>query len=371
MKQNSQATRMREYINSVVPDAHGHQQKVIAHFVTALMAVQSCRQATLAREGENFEAASKRLSRYLHNERIEEDETARCPARCFVAMLPPSGRQPLRLTLDWTSEGEQHLLVASVRFGRRAVPLYWHGFETTDLKARLGEYERVFVRELFTEVLEKMARRLFMFTADRGFADVDLMDLLNELGLSFIIRTKLSHKVLVAEQWVKIANLPWPKKQQRRTWGQLWYCESNPRRVHFCQARTKDKEGNWHIWNLVSNRPLSAKKMSAEYGCRFSGEEGFRDGKRLLGFAEARISSIAAWQRMFLLVAIALLLLARLGCGLLQHEKKDEWLRQIRSRRTTRSEVSLVYAVIEILKKEPELWEILNKELKINLNAKL
>lgn len=369
MKQEPQTTRIREYINRVLPDAHGHQQKAIGLFVEAITFVQSCRQASLARHFDNFESYSKRLSRLIHNQRIDEQESARSHARHFVEMLPLN--PPLRLSLDWTSEGDQHLLVASVRFSRRAVPLYWRAYQTTDLKERMSGYERNFLRELFEEVLFSIERRRFIFTADRGFADVDLMDLLDLLGVSYIIRVKRSHKVLIGGEWVRIGSLNWQKNQRRRSWGKVWYCESNPKRVHFCQSRQKNKKGEWGVWNLISNRPISAKKMSREYGCRFGCEEGFRDAKSMLGFREARISCIKAWQRMFLIVAIALLMLAKLGCSFLKHERREEWLRKIRSRRKKRSELSLIRSVVELLEKETEFWTLLNIQIKLNLSARL
>jgi hypothetical protein len=71
MKQCSRTTRLREYISLVLPEAHGHQQKAVSDFVRALIIVQTCRQAAPARFFDNFEAASKRLSRLLHNARLE------------------------------------------------------------------------------------------------------------------------------------------------------------------------------------------------------------------------------------------------------------------------------------------------------------
>ena len=68
MNQNSLATRLGEYISLILPDAHGHQQKAICDFVFALLSVRTCCQAELARFFENFEAASKRLFRLLHDE---------------------------------------------------------------------------------------------------------------------------------------------------------------------------------------------------------------------------------------------------------------------------------------------------------------
>jgi uncharacterized protein (DUF1778 family) len=112
MTQHSLTTRLGEYISLVLPDAHGHQQKAITDFVMAIVMVQSCCQATLARFFDNFEAASKRLFRLLHNTRLDTEELARSHAAALMRRLPAEGC--LRLALDWTTEDAQHLLVASL-----------------------------------------------------------------------------------------------------------------------------------------------------------------------------------------------------------------------------------------------------------------
>src|SRR2546421_582676 len=122
MNQSSCPTRLREYINAMLPDAHGHQRKTIFDFVTALIAVQSCCQAKLARFFGQQEAALKRLARFLRNERLDVAQLALASARLMVAQLPLSG--PVRVAIDWTIEGEQHLLVASLMVGGRAVALW-------------------------------------------------------------------------------------------------------------------------------------------------------------------------------------------------------------------------------------------------------
>src|SRR5918911_1859698 len=174
------------------------------------------------------------------------------------------------------------------------------------------------VRLLFEKVLGGVARRRFILTADRWFADVDLLDLLNDLGVSYVIRTKSNYKVLVAGGWCRLDSLKWRGNQRRRAWGRVWYTETDPRRVYLAQSRVRDEKGHWEVWHLLSNRPLSALRMAREYARRFACEEGFRDGKRLLGFVQARVACIKAWSRMFLLVAVALALLTQLGCALVQ-----------------------------------------------------
>ena len=367
MTQHSLTTRLGEYISLILPDAHGHQQKAICDFVLALLSVRTCCQASLARFFDNFEAASKRLSRLIHNARLETEELARSHARALIARLPAEGG--VRLALDWTIEDSQHLLVASLRVGRRGVPLYWRAYRDTDLKARMSLYEREFVRALFLDVLSNVAGRRLILTADRWFADVDLLDLLNELGISYVIRTKSNYKVEVEGRWQRLDALKWRTNQRRRAWGRVWYVEGDPRHVFLVQARSRDKQGKWGIWHLLSNRNLSAHGMAQEYARRFTCEEGFRDAKRLLGFAEARISCMKAWTRMFTLVAIAIAVLTKLGGALVSHAGCNTWLRQVRSRRTTRSELSIVRSVVELLRRDESLWLLLDHERKLDLES--
>lgn len=369
MTQHSLTTRLGEYISLVLPDAHGHQQKAVTDFVLAVVMVQSCCQARLARFFGNFESASKRLSRLIHNPRLATDELALAHARALVARLPPQGG--VRLALDWTVEDRQHLLVASLNIGRRAIPLYWRAYEDADLKARMSQYEREFVRALFDDVLCNVARRRFVVTADRWFADVNLLDLLNDLGVAYVIRTKSNYHVRVEGRWRRLDALRWRTNQRRRAWGRVWYVEGDPRHVFLVQARARDRHGRWGIWHLLSNRNLSAAGMAHEYARRFTCEEGFRDAKRLLGFADARIRDLAAWVRMFTLVAIALAVLTNIGSALADHARCERWLRQVRSRRRARSELSMVKSVVELLIRDESLWQLLEHQSKLNLEAVL
>ncbi|MBA2732685.1 MAG: transposase [Acidobacteria bacterium] len=370
MNQSSRPTRLREYINAMLPDAHGHQKNAIFDFVSALLAMQTCCQAELARFFGNQEAALKRLARFLRNERMEVQELALSTARALIAQLPLVG--PVRLAIDWTIEGEQHLLVASLMVGRRGVPMFWRAYQESELKDRRSGYEREFVRTLVTEVLCEVSVRRQIVTADRAFADVEFFDLLNDLGVSFVIRSKGSVKVCCEGGWRKLSTLRLKGNTRRRSLGRLFYCESDPRRQYVAQCRARDQQGRWGIWHLVSNRPLSPHVMMREYARRFGCEEGFRDAKWMLGFSQARIKCLKAWTRMFTLVALALIVLVGVGCRLLaDRERLQEQLRRITSRRKARAELSLVRVVAELLKREISLWELVNHDAKLNLEASL
>jgi hypothetical protein len=110
----------------------------------------------------------------------------------------------------------QHLLVASLNVGRRGVPLYWRAYTLAELKLkkRMSFYEREFVHALFADVLCGVESRRFVLTADRWFADACLLDLLGELGVSYVIRTKSNYHVRVESQWRRLDSL----KEYARHW---------------------------------------------------------------------------------------------------------------------------------------------------------
>jgi hypothetical protein len=102
-------------------------------------------------------------------------------------------------------------------------------------------------------------------------------------------------------------------------------------------------------------------------------EEGFRDAKWYLGFAESRVTEIDAWSRLFALFAIALLVLTTLGIALLIRggPGANQFLRRVASRRSGRCELSLVSAMIALVQKDRSLFAALSPQTKLNLEATL
>src|SRR6266478_1330293 len=203
--QYSSPTRLRDYIAFLLPWAHGHQLKAIGDFVAAIIEQQTACQAQLARYFGKQEAAVKRLSRLLHNERLDPRLLADAVLLQALHQLPKHGK--VRLAIDWTIEANQHLLVVSLVVGRRAVPIYWRAYDATVLKGRMKRYEQAVIRRAVTQVQQAIGRRRLIVTADRGFADVALVEGLTALGVEFIIRVKESTKVYFRGQWCNLATL--------------------------------------------------------------------------------------------------------------------------------------------------------------------
>src|SRR5262245_20099926 len=100
---DSATTRLDDYIVAMLPWAHGHQQPGIRDFVPAIIAPQTGCQAQLARRFGNQEAATKRVSRLLHHERLEPRHWAAAVLLPALGQLPSHG--PVRLAGDGTVAG--------------------------------------------------------------------------------------------------------------------------------------------------------------------------------------------------------------------------------------------------------------------------
>lgn len=364
----SRTTRLREFITTLYPWAHGHQRKALADFVAALLAVKSCSQAALAGAFEKKKAAQKRLTRWLHNERVDPNDLAQGVALEIVAHL--ARHALVRLALDWTVEDDKHVLVASVIVGRRAVPLYWRVYAAGTFKHHRSRLERAFVQRLFELVLREVPRAHCLLTADRGFADVLLFALLEQLQVAYLIRVKECVKVCVDGTWRKLKTLRLRGNTRRRSLGRVRYCERAPRRLYLTQSRARTRSGQWGIWWLASNRNFTPWHATQEYARRWGCECGFRDAKHLLGLKEAQIANRQAYARMFAVVAIGLLLLALIAYAfVLTDPQATRRLRSLGLRQTVRGELSLWAAILHLLTHDVGLFDYL--VVPTNLNREI
>jgi hypothetical protein len=147
MNNDSNLTRIHDYIKASLPWAHGHQLNSLTTFVSAIFDKQTGCQADLARTQGNQEAACKRLSRLIHNERLSPKWLAESIAHQALGQVPQFGK--VRFTIDWTTEDEQHLLIVSLVIGRRAVPIFWRAYHQSVLKGRMHLYERAVIKRAF------------------------------------------------------------------------------------------------------------------------------------------------------------------------------------------------------------------------------
>ncbi len=216
-------------------------------------------------------------ARLLHNERLPLKWLAESIAHQALSEVPRHGK--VRVTIDWTSEGEQHLLVISLVIGRRGLPIYWRAYDQQVLKGRMHAYERAVIKRAFKLIFQYVKPSRLRLTADRGFADEPLFALLQQLRVRFVLRVKGCVKVCCRRAWRKLNRFGFHGNCRHQTLGCLLYCEKSPRRLWVHQSRARNKLGQWETWSLASNFARAARKAANEYARRFSCEEGFRDTK--------------------------------------------------------------------------------------------
>lgn len=371
MKTNSNLARVQNYIKETLPWVHGHQLKALTTFVEAIFEEQTGCQAQLARTRGNQEAACRRLSRLIHNPRVAPKWLAEGIAHQALSQIPGVGK--VRIAIDWTTEDDQHLLVISLIIGRRAIPIYWRAYHQSALKGRTHRYERAVIKRAFELIFQYVNRGRIRLTADRGFADEPLFALLQQLQVRFVIRVKANVKVCWHRRWYKLNCFAFRGNCRRQTLGRLLYCQRSPRRLWVHQSRARNKQGEWETWSLVSNFAKTAEQAATEYSRRFSCEEGFRDSKWYLGFKKARVRDIQAWSRLFALFVLALLILVTLGTVWLLpgDQTSKRLLRRVASRRRARCELSLVTAMLNLLRKDRSLIECLLPFTKFKLDKVL
>ncbi len=280
-----------------------------------------------------LKAAVKRLSRLIYNERLDPRQLAGAVLDQAIRQIAKQGK--VRLALDWTIEDDQYLLVISLVIKGRGIPIFWRGYAERVLKGRMKVYEMAIIKRVLERVRGKIGRRRLIVTADRGFADVGLCDVLESYRAQYIIRTRASTKVLINGEWQQLQDISFITNSRRRTLGQVQYCQSNPRTQWVGLSRVKDENDEWDVWYLISNRWQSATQM-----------------------ADARIADIKAWARFFALFAFALLILVSLAIAILLRDPKiaDQLLRRIASRRRGRCEFGLVNAMLKLLEHDSSLF---------------
>jgi hypothetical protein len=189
----------------------------------------------------------------LHNERLEPQHWADVVLLQALVQLPAHG--PVRLAIDGTIERDQHLLVASLIVGRRAVPSYCRAYAATVLKGRRQRYELAVIQRALTRVIHKVRSRRGRVTADRSLADVAVFRLLTELRVACVIRVKRSTKVWLDGPWQQLSALRFPGNTRHRALGGLRYCARSPQPLWVTMSRKRDAHSQWGIWDLVANRP--------------------------------------------------------------------------------------------------------------------
>ena len=220
------------------------------------------------------------------------------------------------VAMDWTdfdADDQSTLMLSLVTTYGRAQPLLWLTVYKAELTGRRNEFEDLCLARL-KEALPEGVRVTIL--ADRGFADVRLMEFLRELGFDYVIRFRGDTFVAAADgetrkaaQWVGAGG------RARKLTGAKLTREGFEVGACVC-VHAKGMKEAWHL--AASDGAKSATAIIGLYAKRWTIEPSFRDTKDLrfgMGMAELRIADPMRRDRLLFLNALAILLLTLLGAA--------------------------------------------------------
>jgi hypothetical protein len=270
----------------------------------------------LQRDGDALAASKERqISRWLHNPKLKPAEIYR---DFITAALLPWTEQQAVLALDSSMLWGRYVIIrVSLVYRGRALPLAWKILEHGSASVSFDEYK---------SILEEASRLLplhceVVLLADRGFADVDLMQLAVRLNWHFNIRAKgnlLVHRAFKPS--CKMSQLAPPKGEIRLIHTvQITQRRFGP--VHLVLAHVKTQKG-YEQWMLVSDRPTALDTLD-EYALRFDIEENFLDDKSA-GFQleSSQLRDADALSRLCLVLAVATLYLVSTGTAIVALQRR-------------------------------------------------
>lgn len=265
--------------------------------------------------GQQAQSKQRRLSRWLHNARINVHRLYR---PLIQAALADWQEDCLYLSLDTSLFWDEYCLVrlAVVHRGR-ALPVVWRVLEHPSASIAFGDY-----RELLEQAVPRLPAGVkVVLLADRGFVHTELMAwLTTQQGWHYRIRLKQSSWIWrVGKGWCQLnaihlnrgEALCWHSVKLHKT---QWY---GP--VHLIVGRNNV---NGECWAVVSDETTHLTTFE-DYGLRFDIEENFLDDQSNgWNSQKSQIRSVCALSRLWFILAVATLYVTAQGLAVVESGKR-------------------------------------------------
>ena len=255
--------------------------------------------------------AVKQVDRLLSNRGIDVWEE-------FAVWVPYliGARIDALVALDWTefdADDQMSLCANLVTSHGRATPLMW----MTVKKSELAEQRNAHEDRLLARLAEVMPENVEVtILADRGFGDQARYEQIEGLGFKFIIRFRECIHIGLRDEGLRPATDFVPTNGRTRL---LKDVDVTKKRTPVLAVALVKGAKMQEAWCLATNHTeMTGSQIVAAYGRRFTIEENFRDSKDPrfgFGMSASRISTPERRDRLFLISALAVVLLTLLGAA--------------------------------------------------------
>lgn len=273
----------------------------IALMSEALLRTKTVGIASLGREiicNTTPKHAIKRVDKFLRNSKLPLHEMVVGYIRWVIGP-----RKKIGISCDWTKIRDWPVLVASMVYKGRSIPLLWAVMDENQLYKSINHFEHAF----FILLKESLPKHLdeVVLLMDRGFKRVKLLKQLENLGFKYVVRTGGNIKITHSMYHGPLQNLISKRGEYKDLKGAVLRQDKcfTARIVGQWEAGQKES------WLLVTNLQNCTPRMIAIwYGKRFQIEETFRDQKsHRFGFALGNLKLYQAQrlERLLLIVVFA------------------------------------------------------------------
>lgn len=309
--------RVQEFLHELFADSmHAKRvlslgNAVVGAIHAAALGVHAIGKALALAAGLEPKCAIKQVDRLLSNMRL--DVWALFPI--WVRFLL-SERKEVVVALDWTDfddDGHSTVALNIITSHGRATPLMW---KTHD-KAKLADHRNLYEDELlayFRQIVPDDVKVTVL--ADRGFGDQAMYKSLLGANMDFVIRFRgCIHVTDVDDKTTTAAKLV-PKSGKAKKLSKVRVTRAKSAVPAVVCVKAKNMKDAWCL--ATSRDDLSAGKIVALYGRRFTIEESFRDTKDPrfgMGLSATHIGRTDRRDRLMLIGALAQALLTLLGAA--------------------------------------------------------
>jgi Transposase DDE domain len=293
------AEAIREDILDVLPNQRKTQRDKLSLLIATMLHVRSANTMDLAASlpiaTERIDMRYQWISRFLGNELVDINEIID-PFACFVLRQLSLIQSFLILTIDQTkASSELEVLMVSVRFGQRALPLAWCVRKT---QGNIGFEDQ---KVLLDKVASYLPANVFVvLMGDRFFGTVDLIEYCRLRQWDY--RLRLKGNVIVTKGLIGM------KAKDLEHLGEYFIQNVTLTHVHEqTNIAVVHEEGHEEAWIIaMSKKPDYYKAF--DYGMRWSIESMFSDFKtRGFGLEDTHLHYPNRLEKLILVMAIAMI----------------------------------------------------------------
>jgi len=206
------------------------------------------------------------------------------------------------IKVDFTTDTNEFLiLMASVDFGGRSVPLYFsmRAYPKSKGQNDQKKMEKAFLREL-RHLLSK--KYTYTIVADRGFGNNRFAQLCLEFGFNYVLRICENINICIDDNMLNLKDF-----SGQNTSFKAYVCTWNR------EANFEVKTENNSTWFIFSSLPLE-ENFSKIYAKRFGIEKCFQDQKSSgFNFEKTKIRKYDRFKRLYFSICLAQLFVVILG----------------------------------------------------------